>query len=141
MQHKLIITRGHSDKTTTLGQLDIDEEFFCFTLELPVMPSGPKVPSTQAIPYGDYWVIVTFSDHFQKRLPLIYNQDDLSIVGDGRSFAGVRFHGGNTFKDTEACVIVAHEENLDQDLVWNSASDDLVALLDNGEIHSLTITQ
>lgn len=69
----------------------------CFSLEDEVRPDGIKIPGQTAIPVGRYRVIVTFSNRFQKNLPLLENVPN---------FTGVRIHAGNSSADTEGCILV-----------------------------------
>lgn len=95
---KLTLNRSPSDSACTIGQLLVDGNPECFTLEDIVRPPGaPKVFGETAIPAGTYGVIITFSPHFQRDLPLLVN-----VPG----FEGVRIHPGNVAADTEGCVLV-----------------------------------
>ena len=88
---KLELTRIFSGDSYTIGHLTIDGKAFCDTLE-PAMASGMRIPE------GEYVVKVTYSPKFKRNLPL--------IVVPGRK--GIRFHRGNTVKDTTGCVIVGY---------------------------------
>jgi hypothetical protein len=94
---KIEVFRQPSDDVCTLGELVINGTHECYTLEDVVRPDGEKVFGKTAIPYGTYLVVATFSQHFQRDLPLLVNVPN---------FSGVRIHPGNTAADTEGCVIV-----------------------------------
>jgi hypothetical protein len=53
--------------------------------------------SRPAIPAGTYKLGVTFSQRFQRMLPILH---------DVPGFDGVRIHTGNTDADTEGCILV-----------------------------------
>lgn len=84
----------------TVGELYINGDFFCDTLELTTRKlekASDKVPNKTAIPYGKYVVKLTYSKHFKRVLPEILNVP---------FFLGARIHSGNTIKDTRGCILV-----------------------------------
>lgn len=93
----LLLTRDVFSNTFTLGKLDINGEFFCYTCEDRVRPKGIKIWGETAIPPGEYHISLTWSNRFKKVLPLI-----VSVPG----FEGIRIHSGNTADDTEGCVLL-----------------------------------
>lgn len=94
---KLTLKRFEFSKDCTIGKLYVDGVFECFTLEDVVRDNGVKVAGATAIPTGSYNVVVTFSNRFQKELPLLENVPN---------FVGVRIHTGNTSLNTEGCILV-----------------------------------
>ena len=82
----------------TLGELSVDGEKFCHTLE-PTWrkPEARKIPGKTAIPEGRYPIVITLSPKFKQWLPLL-----LHVPG----FTGIRIHAGNTAKDTKGCILV-----------------------------------
>ena len=106
MELKLI--RKYFKDTYTIGNLYIDEEFFCNTLEDPVRdlkdinhdndfdePGEGKIYGETAIPYGRYKIIVSYSPKLKRRLPLLQEVE---------GFTGIRMHSVATAKDTEGCI-------------------------------------
>jgi len=95
---KLEVVRFQCGADCTIGQLLVDGEHECWTLEDIVRPTGaPKVYGKTAIPYGTYPLDITFSNRFQRDLPLVRN-----VPG----FEGIRIHSGNTAENTEGCLLV-----------------------------------
>jgi Family of unknown function (DUF5675) len=100
---RMLLEREIKSPDFTLGRVYIDGQFKFFSLEDTVREKPGlrvdeyKVPSKTAIPCGNYRVIITFSQRFQKHLPLL-----LDVPG----FAGIRIHAGNTEKDTEGCILL-----------------------------------
>lgn len=78
----------------TVGKLYIDNEYFCDTIE-PVQLKAPAKP--RAIDKGEYKVILEYSPRFKIKLPTPLGVKD---------FEGVRFHAGNSVKDTVGCILV-----------------------------------
>lgn len=97
---KLKLTRFDCGETATLGELSVNGQFECYTLEdkdrkLEVRLNN-KVYGETCIPRGIYKVIVTYSQRFRKDLPLLLNVP---------SFEGIRIHPGNTHEDTHGCPL------------------------------------
>ena len=138
---KITLERQESQLTCTPGSLFIDGEFECFTLE-DVVREVPgtsvadwKIKGETAIPAGTYVVRLTFSNRFQKVLPLLV---------DVPGFEGVRIHSGNTDADTEGCILVGQEQNnesiLKSRLALQNLMDKLTEATGRGEPIEIEIT-
>ena len=73
------------------GQLYVDGEYFCDTLE----------NTDYAIPTGFYRLRVTMSPRFRIYLPLLDG-----VIGR----SGIRIHAGNTIDHTEGCILVGEAD-------------------------------
>lgn len=152
----LIIRRNVLSSSSFIGSLTIDGTFFGYTLE--DIARSVKVQNATCIPKGNYLVKVTFSNRFQRRMPLVYNNSDtLAVETPQGVWAGIRFHGGNTELDTDGCILVARTKHLNEVTSWldkvnnryvkiknwiqGSLADKLTKLLDNGEVHHLVIIE
>lgn len=93
---ELTLTRDICGAACTLGRLDVDGGFECYTIEDVVRPAGEKVHGQTAIPAGRYRIVITQSPRFHRPLPLLL---------DVPNFEGVRIHPGNTAADTEGCIL------------------------------------
>ena len=98
---RLKLHRSQCAAKSTLGDLYVDDRWFCFVLEdedrrLETNPDA-KVDGATCIPRGEYEVIVTYSNRFKVEMPLV-----LSVPG----FTGIRIHPGNTTEDTHGCLLV-----------------------------------
>lgn len=109
-----------------IGDLFIDGEFFCYTLEDEIRAEGVKVYGKTCIDSGRYKVILNRSNRFKRIMPLLLNVP---------RFEGIRIHGGNTSKDTHGCPLVAF--NTDYKKIWGTAEKDLTKRLQahNGDIY------
>src|SRR5262245_50521848 len=94
---QLFLRRKWKTDKSSIGELFIDGEFECYTLEDVDRDSAPKVYGQTAIPEGLYHVILNHSERFNRELPLL-----LDVPG----FQGIRIHDGNTDKDTLGCILV-----------------------------------
>ncbi len=107
---KLKLKRELFTEDFTLGQLLIDDIFFCYTVEDKVRQlkdtnkdgdfddlGEGKIHGKTAIPIGTYNVSLTMSPHFGKITPRL---------ADVPGFSGVLIHSGNTAEDSEGCIIV-----------------------------------
>lgn len=103
---------------STVGQMLVDDEHFCWTLEDARQPDGVKIDGETCIPAGVYTVIVDWSNRFQRMMPHIL---------DVPNFDGIRIHSGNSPVDTSGCILVGYARSTD--VVWDSkhAFNDLFA--------------
>lgn len=99
----LRVERQPSYRGATFGNLTVDGEFFCHTLEDQIreVPGHPvhswKVKGSTAIPAGRYRVSLEVSPRFGP---------DTITVHDVPGFVAIRIHGGNDVDDTEGCPLV-----------------------------------
>ena len=103
---ELELTRSVKTNKSTIGELTVNGVFECFVLEdkdrglrkdMPISElMVMKIKTRTAIPTGRYEIVVSFSDKFQKMLPLLL---------DVPAFAGIRIHPGNTDANTEGCLL------------------------------------
>jgi hypothetical protein len=103
----LKVVRKTFTEQSTVGELSVNGKFECFTLEDKVR--AVKIHGATAIPEGIYEVAITFSEKFQKQLPLLLKVPN---------YEGVRIHSGNTAADTEGCILVGSSKG--PDFVGNS---------------------
>lgn len=97
---EITVKRINKINDYTIGQMFIDDEYFCDTLEDTVRDLTnvkDKIYGRTAIPAGTYSVILDYSGHFKKLLPHIL---------DIPFFSGVRIHSGNDVEDTNGCILV-----------------------------------
>ena len=118
---RLTLTRTQQYPRATIGELLIDDQWECFTLEDVVRPEGIKVPGATAIPAGVYPLQITMSPRFGHRMPLL-----IGVPG----FVGVRVHPGNTDANTEGCILVGQDAQDGVLFRSRAAYDNLFAKLD-----------
>lgn len=109
---KLLLRRKFKGESYTIGDLFIDGEFFCNTLEdkvriLPLLcPDTPQNISCRckekkyaetAIPYGTYKITMKHSSRFKRVLPYLH---------DVPHFLGILIHSGTTEADSAGCILV-----------------------------------
>lgn len=104
---ELTLNRKHLNPSETIGELLVDDVFFCYTLEDKDRLLSSEMPLEQikqikifaqtAIPRGRYEVVMSYSARFKRLLPL--------LVGV-KGFEGIRIHAGNKKEDTEGCILV-----------------------------------
>ena len=120
---ELKLHRKYIKPNYVIGNLYVDDKFFCNTLEdqnRDLNKNGKfdglekKVAGDTCIPFGRYQVIVNMSPKFKRELPLLLNVPE---------FEGIRIHRGNTIKDTAGCILVG--ENKEVGKVLNSTPYEL----------------
>ena len=115
---ELLLDRKYKNETYTIGNLYVDGEWFCNTLEdkdrglSQTMPleeiKETKVYGETAIPTGRYEVrmdivspkyngVKWYKDNFGGRMPRLE-----SVKG----FSGILIHSGNTALDSNGCILV-----------------------------------
>lgn len=92
---ELTLLRKTEINNTVLGELHINDKFFCYTLEDKIRTV--KVKHQTCIPSGTYKIVMTLSQRFKTVLPLLLNVPN---------FEGIRIHAGNTAEDTSGCLLV-----------------------------------
>lgn len=115
---KLTLKRINLNHNYTSGELYIDNNYFCETLEDPNRDYNKngifdneekKIYGNTCIPYGIYEVKVSYSPKFKRYLPEILNVN---------SFTGIRIHRGNYVRDTSGCILVG--EKVENGVLKNS---------------------
>ena len=108
------LIRNQPQGKALFGQLYVDGEYFCDTLE----------NTDYAIPAGFYRLDVTFSPRWQVLLPILYGvwgyRKGVASSSSGRSYSttppritkrtGIRIHAGNTIDHTEGCILVGDRD-------------------------------
>lgn len=85
------LIRNQPQGKALFGQLYVDGEYFCDTLE----------NTDYAIPTGFYRLRVTMSPRFRIYLPILDG-----VIGR----SGIRIHAGNTIDHTEGCILVGEAD-------------------------------
>lgn len=125
---KLRLLRHTFGSAATIGDLYLDGEYFCKTLEdadRKLECDGEKVHGQTAIPRGTYDVIIDWSPRFKRELPHV-----LDVPG----FEGIRIHPGNRSADTEGCILVGRDV-LNDDFISDSRSTFLSLLFRMEEVY------
>ena len=115
---ELLLDRKYKNETYTIGNLYVDGEWFCNTLEdkdrgLSQTMSLEEIKETKvygetAIPTGRYEVsmdivspkyngVKWYKDNFGGRMPRLENV---------KGFSGILIHSGNTALDSNGCILV-----------------------------------
>jgi len=106
----LLLIRDMFTENSTIGELFVNGERFCDTLENPWLDNQRNI---SCIPEGKYKV--------RLRLPRESATRDYIhlLVQDVPNRDYILFHIGNTAKDTRGCILVG--QGSEQDVVYNSA--------------------
>ena len=94
---KIEVNRIFKASNYTIGELSVNNNYVCDTLEDKVRVDGEKVYAETAIPTGTYTLVLSYSNRFKKVMPEILNVPN---------FSGIRIHCGNSSEDTEGCLLV-----------------------------------
>lgn len=105
----LLILRDTFTDESTIGELFINGERFCDTLELPYRNNQRSI---SCIPTGEYKVRLRLPRESATRHYIHL------LVKDVKDRSHILFHRGNTAKDTKGCILVG--QGSQQDIVYNS---------------------
>jgi len=92
---ELELTRKYKDAESVIGELYLNGNFECYTLEdvdPPVVNSG-----LSTIPNGTYEVVIDFSKRFKKLMPRLVKVP---------KFDSILIHSGNYSNNTAGCILV-----------------------------------
>lgn len=122
---RLMIQRKWKTDDTYEGELSIDGNYFCYTMER---------ADLLHIPTGLFTVTMDYSPKFGRIMPLI----------NVPKRDGIRFHSGSTYKDSEGCVLLG-DKLLSREQVGGGLIDKVVekfekVLMGNSDI-SLLVTE
>lgn len=132
---KLTLKRKFLGVNYTIGDLFIDDKFFCNTIEdtvrelPPICPNTPKgisctcsgkVYAETAIPSGTYKVTMKYSPKFKRVLPYLH---------DVPHFIGILIHSGNDQTASAGCLICGKNTVKGKVLESRATSDALNAIL------------
>jgi hypothetical protein len=105
----LLLIRKTFTNESTIGELTLNGERFCDTLEL---PWRDNYKSISCIPVGQYKVRMRYPRESATRYYLHL------LVKDVKDRSYILFHRGNSAKDTRGCILVGMTSQ--QDVVYNS---------------------
>ena len=94
-----IVRSNVSSIAPTMGEMLVEGVHFCNTLELPWLNN---LQGKSCIPVGTYKVILSYSTRFRREMPRL-------IGVPGR--LGILIHSGDTYEDTEGCILVGDGQN------------------------------
>lgn len=116
---------------STIGRLYVDDLPLFYTLEDEVR-DGPKVPGETAIPDGYIYDVTprttgSMTQRYAERFPDLHQ--GMAWLRDVPGFSYVYIHIGNTYDDTEGCVLVGYSYNEnDGEFTVSSSTDAYRAL-------------
>lgn len=110
---KIEVNRIFKASNYTIGELSVNNNYVCDTLEDKVRVDGEKVYAETAIPTGTYTLVLSYSNRFKKVMPEILNVPN---------FSGIRIHCGNSSKDTEGCLLVGKWDGKTENWISDSKS-------------------
>jgi hypothetical protein len=127
---KLKLERKFLNENSTEGNLYVDGKWFCHVIEDKVRAkpgewdNSHKVYAKTAIPYGNYQVLVTWSNRFKRMLPLLINVPD---------FQGIRIHNGRTETSSAGCLIVSYKAGKGYVINDKKAMNDLTDMISEAQ--------
>ena len=121
----LMLIREIRSGTSILGSLYLNGAFVCYTCE----------NAAKAIPVGFYRVQNSVSPKFKRELPLVYNTTTV------KSSRGVRIHRGNSYKDSNSCVLVGMGRDEKRMTISESATAETMVTMLCRNVTKLAVTE
>lgn len=121
----LVLVRDIRTETTVMGKLFLNGAFICYTLE----------NSAKSIPEGVYSIQNSVSPKFKRELPLIFNATSV------KASRGVRFHRGNSYKESNACVLVGMGRDTKKLTISESAVAETMVTMLCRNVTKLAVTE
>ena len=121
----LVLIRDVKTENAVMGRLYLCGQFICWTLE----------NASKAIPVGLYSIQNSVSPKFKRELPLIYN--DTTV----KASRGVRFHRGNSYKDSSGCVLVGMGRDRSKHTISESASAETMVTMLCRNVTEFVVTE
>lgn len=121
----LVLVRDIHTESTVMGRLFLGGVFICWTLE----------NATKAIPVGLYTIQNSVSPKFKRELPLIFNTTSV------KASRGVRFHRGNSYKESNACVLVGMGRDTKKLTISESAVAETMVTMLCRNVTKLAVTE
>ena len=121
----LTLIRDIRGENAILGSLYLNGAFVCYTCE----------NAAKAIPVGLYTIQNSVSPKFKRELPLIFNATSV------KASRGVRFHKGNSYKDSSACVLVGMGRDTKKQTISESAVAETMVTMLCRNVTKLAVTE
>lgn len=142
---ELKIIRKFKKSNYTIGNLFIDNKYFCDTLEdkdrsltdsMSVSDiKAIKVYGKTAIPSGTYKVdLNTVSPKFKNKSWAIPYNGKIPRLLNVKGFDGVLIHPGNTHEDTYGCILVGYNKSVGKVINSTATFHELMKAIKNREV-------
>lgn len=109
MKDGLVLSRKIFTDHSTIGDLYLDGEFVCSTLEDTIRKQ--KIPGETAIPAGEYEIIVKASKRYGRLMPYLLRVP---------FYEGIMIHWGNDKNSTAGCILVGQYDPTVRDFISTS---------------------
>lgn len=142
---ELKIIRKFKKSSYTIGNLFIDNKYFCDTLEdkdrslidsMSVSDiKATKVYGKTAIPSGTYKVdLNTVSPKFKNKSWAIPYNGKIPRLLNVKGFDGILIHPGNTHEDTYGCILVGYNKSVGKVINSTATFHELMKAIKNREV-------
>ena len=112
---KLTVKRIRQGKNSTLSEIYLDGDFFCYGLEDLVREE--KIKGSTAIPAGTYTLRLNtyggMNARYKRKFPTMHR--GMIELLDVPNFQYIYIHIGNNFGDTAGCLLVGESYTKDED--------------------------